>query len=73
MANLPSGPANLAKLRSCGTLSSMRVRWAGWSPSWLVPRHDELVDRFMQTKLEGSLLESTNISGKSKKDKDAKK
>jgi hypothetical protein len=27
----------MARLRSTGTLSSLSVRWAGWSPSWLVP------------------------------------
>lgn len=32
-----SGPSNMARFWPTGTLSSLRVRWAGWSPSWLVP------------------------------------
>ena len=35
--NRCSGPSNTAKFRSTGTLSSRRVKCAGWSPSWSVP------------------------------------
>lgn len=27
----------MARLLATGILSSFRVRWGGWSPSWLVP------------------------------------
>lgn len=32
-----SGPSYMAKFLATGTPSSFRVRWGGWSPSWLVP------------------------------------
>lgn len=32
-----SGPSYIARFLATGMLSSFRVRWAGWSPSWLVP------------------------------------
>ena len=35
--NLASGPSNTARFLLTGTVSSLRVRWGGWSPSWLVP------------------------------------
>lgn len=35
--NRCSGPSNFAKFTSPGTESSLSVRWAGWSWSWLVP------------------------------------
>lgn len=35
--NFPSGPSNTSKFCLTGTLSSFRVKCAGWSPSWLVP------------------------------------
>lgn len=32
-----SGPSYMARFLATGVLSSFRVRWGGWSPSWLVP------------------------------------
>lgn len=35
--NLCSGPSNTARFLLTGMLSSLRVKWAGWSCSWFVP------------------------------------
>merc|ERR1719357_763182 len=35
----------MARFLSTGTLSSFRVRWAGWSPSWLVPLRATVFER----------------------------
>lgn len=32
-----SGPSYIARFLETGMLSFFKVRWAGWSPSWLVP------------------------------------
>lgn len=32
-----SGPSYIARFLATGTESSFKVRWGGWSPSWLVP------------------------------------
>lgn len=43
----------MARFLLTGTLSSLRVRWAGWSPSWFVPLRATELNRSKLISLSG--------------------